>query len=97
MALRPEEDPDSGPLFCKLVSPGTMNKAFDCAFTSEYDLEWPGYDPDYGTGFYAAYAIGGTLLDYTVSGQLIREPLVDTEWYTVGLVFALDFVIPRLT
>ena len=97
MALRPEEDSNHGPSFCKLVSPGTMNKAFDSAFTSDYDLDWPGYDPDYGTGFYAAYAIGGTLLDYTVSGQLVREPLVDTEWYTVGLEFEFDFIIPRLT
>ena len=53
MALRPEEeDPNSGPSFCKLVSPGTMNKAFDGAFPSDDDLEWPEYDPDYGTGIF---------------------------------------------
>ena len=91
MALRPEGNHDAHPLFCKLVSPDMMDEAFDTTFTSENSIDWPGYEPLESSGFYPAYSIGRTLLHYTLSGQDVQEPLVDTEWYATGLVLAFVF------
>ena len=97
MALCPEEDPVSDPLFCSLVPWSTMNKAFESTFTNENTIEWPGYNPRLSSDFYSALAVARTLLEYTISGQFIQEPLVNTDWYATGLVIAFDFVNPRLT
>lgn len=96
MASCPEEAPDSGPRFCTLVPPSTMSNAFDSIFPSKKTW-WPGSDPEDDSNFYTALALGCVLLDYSISGQDIQEPLIDTEWYTTGLVIAFVFDDPRLT
>lgn len=82
MTLLPEEEPDAGPLFCDLVLPSMMDKAFDISFTDNHTIEWPEYDPT--INFYAAQTVEDTLLSYCMSGQDVREPLVHTEWYSTG-------------
>lgn len=96
MAILPEKERDAGPVFCKLVPPSTINKAFDSTFTNSYTIEWPGYDPRFDSRFYAAYHIGLTLLDYTLSGEEVREPLVRTEWHTTGLELTFVLTNPKM-
>ena len=84
MALHPQGDCNAHPRFCKLVTSEVMDEAFDRTFTTQNPIDWPEYDPNFSSRFYPAYAIGRTLLHCTLSGQMIEEPLVDTEWYATG-------------
>ena len=90
MALHPQGHGDAHPLFCRLVPSKIMDQAFDRTFIHEDTIPpWPEYIPTFSSRFYPAYSIGLTLLDYTMSGQEIREPLVpDKKWYATGLVLA---------
>ena len=90
MALSPQWHGDAHPLFCKLVPSDVMDEAFDRTFVDEDTIPpWPDYRPTSGSRFYPAYSIGLTLMDYTMSGQEIREPLVpNKKWYGTGLVLA---------
>ena len=97
MALRPQGHRDAHPLFCKLVPSKVMDEAFDRTFVVEDTIPpWPAYVPEFSSRFYPAYSIGLTLLDYTMSGQEIQEPLVpDRKWYDTGLVPAF-FLTTRI-
>ena len=90
MALLPQGYGDAYPIFCKLVLPKVMDQAFDRSFVHEDTIPpWPDYIPMRSSRFHPAYSIALTLLDYTMPGQEIREPLVPTKWCTTGLVLAL--------
>ena len=97
MALLPQGHRDAHPLFCKLVPSQIMDQAFDRTFVDEDTIPpWPDYMPTFSSRFYPAYSIGLTLLDYTMSGQEIREPLIpNKKWYSTGLVLA--FVLTNAT
>ena len=98
MALRPQRYGDACPMFCKLVPPRVMTKAFDRTFVHEDTIPpWPEYIPTFSSRFHPAYSIGLTLLDYTMSGQEIREPLVSNKWYATGLVLALVLTNDTMT
>ena len=88
MALLPQGHRDAHPLFCKLVPPEVMDQAFTRTFIHEDTTPpWPEFIPTFSSRFYPAYSIGLTLLDYTMSGQEIREPLIpNKKWYATGLV-----------
>ena len=98
MALLPQGHRDAHPLFCKLVPSKTMDQAFDRTFVDEDTIPpWPEYMPTFSSRFYPAYSIGLTLLDYTMSGQEIREPLVPKKWYSTGLVLAFVLTNDTMT
>ena len=88
MALLPQGHRDVHPLFCNLVPSKVMDEAFDRTFVDEDTIPpWPEPMPTSDSRFYPAYSIGLTLLDYTMSGQEIREPLVpNIKWYETGSV-----------
>ena len=91
IALLPQGPHDAYPMFCKLVPSKVIDEAFERTFVDEDTIPpWPEYVPASSSGFYLAYSIGLTLLDYTMSGQEIQEPLVpNKKWYHTGLVHAL--------
>ena len=96
MALHPQGHRDAHPLFCKLVPSKIIDRAFVRTFVDEDTIPpWPEYIPTFSSRFYPALSIGLTLLDYTMSGQEIREPLVPQKWYATGLVLA--FVLSNET
>lgn len=90
MALRPQGHRDARPLFCKLVPSKMMDEAFDRTFVDEDTIPpWPEYVPTFSDGYHSASSIGFTLMDYRLSGQEIREPLIPNDkWYHTGLVLA---------
>ena len=98
MALLPQRHRVAQPLFCKLVPSKVMDEAFDRTFVDEDTIPpWPEYLPTFSSRYYPALSIGLTLLDYTMSGQEIREPLLSNKWYSTGLVLAFFLANDTLT